>query len=462
MKTIDISSVESDFKLHIPKFTNPVSKTEKAAGKIEKKYGGIMPPEPPNIGKIFDKAYKIFNGSSDDTLTQKELKSLAFTCFDKRSDEEFIISLVEKIKISGTKRHYTALLVSYIMGFSSESSKCKLLAKILKENEEKLSKAWLKRLDFADLLDVERIENNLATKVLSSENETTIFQQAGLVGSFQSSRIATSVIMSAAEIVHKQAKKNVFGDIESFINVISENARIKPNYGAASLVGLLLPFTSVSPPSWLKNKLKELFLNSFKDPRISSHHWPEIERRFGGHEAREKCISIIKKWLNFDSIDLFFKIIAKHAPNEQFEPRKKLWQTYFDQEYVADAWVILGSAASRTANELKRTEDTSIIGLRWADLSGALNEQSVLLMQIGDLVIAEWSHSGKFRAWSETSSNKPKFYKSGYTGTELRKNSNQIRSVSGGMTDGIVHNGNWVQRAKDYINQETGIRLARK
>jgi hypothetical protein len=36
----------------------------------------------------------------------------------------------------------------------------------------------------------------------------------------------------------------------------------------------------------------------------------------------------------------------------------------------------------------------------FGELKGASSKQSVLLMRIGNLIIAEWSHSGKCRIWN--------------------------------------------------------------
>ena len=128
-------------------------------------------------------------------------------------------------------------------------------------------------------------------------------------------------------------------------------------------------------------------------------------------------------------------------------------KSYFDQEVVGDAHIALGQSAAKTARRLKQTDENAR-GLIWGELNGANPDQSVLLMQIGELTIAEWSHNGKFRAWSSESIHKPKFYRSAYSASELKRGSNKIRNVNGNYSDGIVHLGNWVERAKRYVVHE--------
>jgi hypothetical protein len=70
-------------------------------------------------------------------------------------------------------------------------------------------------------------------------------------------------------------------------------------------------------------------------------------------------------------------------------------------------------------------------------------------MKIGDIVIAEWSHNGKFRLWRNSNKDKPDFYEPSYTGIALRDKSD----------DEVIHLGNWVPRVEGKIKNETGISI---
>ena len=145
---------------------------------------------------------------------------------------------------------------------------------------------------------------------------------------------------------------------------------------------------------------------------------------------------------------MFFKIIEQHA-DHQFKPRQDLWERYFAGDHIIDAEVILGKRPASTARELKKNDEEAKV-LRWADLSGALSDQSVLLMRLSNgLTIAEWSHSGSFRAWTESNDKKPRFLRSVYTAASLRSNSDWNK----------VHKGYWVNDVERYIRKETGIRI---
>ena len=153
---------------------------------------------------------------------------------------------------------------------------------------------------------------------------------------------------------------------------------------------------------------------------------------------------------------MFLKVIAEHAPSEQFEARRDLWWSYFNREYVTDACVILGRDAARTAERIKEKHQ-----LMYGEFlrGGVQADQSVLLMSVGKLIVADWSHNGKFRAWDQDGGYKPKFHQKYYDANDLRKDSNEILQVNGDYGDGIVHHrqGNWVHRVERYISKEAGI-----
>jgi hypothetical protein len=98
--------------------------------------------------------------------------------------------------------------------------------------------------------------------------------------------------------------------------------------------------------------------------------------------------------------------------------------------------------------------------MKWATLNLALTNQSVLLMRLGDLVIAEWSHSGAMRFWKSGSKDAPEFHLKEYNASDLRNGSIRVK-VGGGYRDSIVHtpNGQWMSSASNAIELHTGVRV---
>ena len=79
-------------------------------------------------------------------------------------------------------------------------------------------------------------------------------------------------------------------------------------------------------------------------------------------------------------------------------------------------------------------------------------------MRLGDLVIAEWSHSGAMRFWKADDDTAPNFHLAEYLGHQLRANSIKIK-VGSEYRDSIKHyeNGQWMRWASDAIKHHTGV-----
>jgi hypothetical protein len=218
----------------------------------------------------------------------------------------------------------------------------------------------------------------------------------------------------------------------------------------------LSPFEGKSPPIRVQKVLMSVLLARYGDPRIGA--WPGLEGREGA-ARREVCVSTMKRWLSIEYLDLFIRIIEKTAEDKQFKPRKAFWLRYFERSVVSDVTLIIASDAMRIARKI-RSEMNNPEYMKWANLLSALPNQSVLLMQIGDLIIAEWSHSGAMRFWKAGEKAAPKFHLGEYWSSTLRRGSLKVK-VGSTVRDSIIHheNGHWMTWARNAIEYHTGVRV---
>ena len=147
---------------------------------------------------------------------------------------------------------------------------------------------------------------------------------------------------------------------------------------------LILPFESSDPPEEYKNEIQSFLNKNLRDPRFPNHFWPE-----SAQDAR----AIMLRWLAKQTLRDFFRIL-KETADDIWKYREEFWGAYLDAGYILEAWAILGSNARQMARKVFK--EKRIFG----ELKGASSKQSVLLMRIGNLIIAEWSHSGKCRIWN--------------------------------------------------------------
>ena len=220
---------------------------------------------------------------------------------------------------------------------------------------------------------------------------------------------------------------------------------------------MISPFVGHEPSHTVKQQLISKIIELYKDPRPYPCPWPSL---LGpqARERKEQCVSIFGKWLATAYLDLFFDIIGATAEDHMFRERRLFWKKYFEAGAVNDFTLVLGPDADEEARRIQLSSEETR-HMKWSSLSGAMRNQSVLIMRLDDLVIAEWSHSGKIRFWKRSDRYYPRFELDAYQGEMLRAGSMTV-DTSAGQRDGIIHTpGSWQPWAKKAIQRHTGLSI---
>ena len=218
---------------------------------------------------------------------------------------------------------------------------------------------------------------------------------------------------------------------------------------------MLSPFEAKVPSSEVQKILMATLVSKFGDPRIES--WPGLTGN-NGESRRDTCVATIKRWLSIEYLDLFIKIIEKTAEDRQFRPRKAFWLRYFEKGVISDLTLVLASEANTIARKMRGQMNNEF--MQWGTLKRALPNQSVLLMRLDDLIIAEWSHSGAMQFWKSNNKAAPEFHLGEYFASALRNGSLKVK-VGSEFRDSIIHheNGQWMAWARNAIEYHTGVRV---
>ena len=210
---------------------------------------------------------------------------------------------------------------------------------------------------------------------------------------------------------------------------------------------LLLPWRDVKPADNIKNKITSFLLLHFDDPRLRNNRW---------HQVSPEAIKIFYSWINEQTLELFFNILRATA-DDIWEYRQKFWNAYLKKNYIEEAWVVLGPEAISYISRVSNVKN-----IKYAELSGGIDNQSVLLLKIGDYLFCEWSHSGRLRSQVYGAPKTPALYKNYYSANDLRFESLDFNNKQN-ENPGLVHfssdNGGWQERARNFIRKETGINL---
>jgi hypothetical protein len=148
------------------------------------------------------------------------------------------------------------------------------------------------------------------------------------------------------------------------------------------------------PAPALQQPVREVLLRWLGDPRLRPQRWAALG---------EQEIALMRRWLTRASLDLFFRLIDQHAIEEHWRYRHAFWLAYLRKGAIADAWLALGRQAHDSAVAIRE------LGGAYGRLRGpgVTANQSALLLRIGPLIIGEFTHIGKLRAWPADWRNAP-------------------------------------------------------
>ena len=209
---------------------------------------------------------------------------------------------------------------------------------------------------------------------------------------------------------------------------------------AAALLG---PCAEHSPEPATKKRLQPFFLHHFGDPRLQSgkHRWSGIP---------EEIRRVVIRWLVERALEQFFLLVKDTALDRHWRYREAFWRAFLPLE--PDVWFVLGSRAERLLEKMneKKNEDEATSILR-----GAEGNQSVLLLRLPGVTIAEWSHNGACRFWLDGTPDAPALYRSAYFREDLMGKPDH-RQPHYGSSEGL-----WQDEIAHWLRDNTGVEIDR-
>ncbi|WP_227657754.1 EH signature domain-containing protein, partial [Candidatus Magnetaquicoccus inordinatus] len=167
-------------------------------------------------------------------------------------------------------------------------------------------------------------------------------------------------------------------------------------------------------------------------------------------DVDEKAQRVMRRWLTRASLEQFLDVVDLTAQSHMWAARRKFWSAYYEHKFMLEAWVAFARDGSNFAKRLAAEKENPAIGSFGVLASGGvLKNHAVLIMQIGDLVVADWSHNGKCHIWLPGNENVPKLYRHTYHRDELVNGSDFNK----------VHNGDWQNDVHAFIRRYTGITI---
>lgn len=308
---------------------------------------------------------------------------------------------------------------------------------------------WEERHRRYRIFSINEAPRRIASACLSEDtNPVEVLTALGMGGGRMSGGMAASAYATAVELLSGALSRPTPDEHHLGVALTwsVESGRLRyPAHRVSLAEALLLPWSERAPSEKIQERISQFILLHFKDPRLpfNAHGWLGV-----GDEAK----AIMRRWMTAANLEQFFEVVDNVAQENMWRYRRAFWGAYFDAGYITDAWVLFGPTALQYArNAFEGAQSYGVLEHR----SQVLRDHSVLLMKIGKLTVADWSHSGKCHIWLDGNPKAPKLYLRSYSRSEVVDSSDNEGQAHRGS-----ENGTWQRQIRTFIRNNSGISVS--
>jgi EH_Signature domain len=425
-------------------------KIERSLEALNHRFDEASVVAPPDYAAVLAKVRATAARGSLSGLTLRDLRLTAACLFagDKSAadDPVFLRWFLHAIRTHRSRLSTKRVILSYLLHFDPRRPAIRTIGTFLRETVGSFQPGprwpWPALQHEYALFDPAEAPDRLANMALGSADPRGRLATSGLKGQAAGGGLSSHVFLRALNLIRERlASQPAVQDVDHAMSWVrgSDGTRYYTAQRSDLANALLLPWTDRRPPDDVRTKIQTSLLDTLSDPRIDGGAW------LGTDDAARH---VMIRWLAEATLEQFLKVVDRVAPKNQWEFRRAFWTAYIEKGLVANAWVAFGSAGAQVAARLGRSDG---VMRRFGKLSGAGTDQAVLLLSIGDLIVADWSHNGRLRIWRRTNRDAPTFNLDSYAASSLR-------SRSDFDTVHIPADG-WQAKAETYIRRHTRIAM---
>jgi EH_Signature domain len=435
-------------RLQLPNSLN----IDRSYSQVSQKHSQIASVGKVDYDALLTKLRLVAKSRAMSTLSQREMRLSASCLFDGEmrlaDDHSFLAQFLDAQRSIRSRVAIRRLIHAYCSHFDPSHSGIRQISMFLREAVASIPSSarwvWPEMHRQFGLFDPTQAPARLAELTIKSPNPRKKLEEIGLGGQLIVSGLSANVFLSSLKLT----QRNLLTDpkLEDVVRVIAwvQDDDGKTYYSAhrgAVANTLLLPWTEQIPDQNIRQRTQSFLLDKLGDPRIDRGAWLGVE-----DAARDVMI----RWLAQATLEQFLKVVDRVAAKHQWDYRRAFWNAYIEKRVVANAWVAFGSSGAQVARRIAENSADSLMR-RFATLGGSGADQAVLLLSIGDLIIADWSHNGRLRIWRRGNPSAPDLNLPSYVASDLRSDS-EFDTVH------LPPDG-WQGKAEAFIRKHTGIRL---
>ena len=375
--------------------------------------------------------------------------------FDEQFDTLGVRAL-EESESSPRRSTDQAIIAGYIVYFPADRPIMPILASAANRAAKRHHWAWRKRAEEWAMFDPNKGPELLGEHLLVAGQSVSQRQQInteiakwGLGTNLAASGFGRAVFRAACRLTAGLAPEDAEKPQARLISLYDDGSLASDLADLAR--ALLQPWLKEKPQTEHRKKISALLFEQIGDPR-RKNRWNNIEKQLAseiGSETARAITNVFSRWLTEVAMREFFRAIAKTTDRpDQWKAREKFWLAYLDAGLVRDAWPVLGPRANYRIEQLMKNSDEQ---LGFGIMKRGPASSSTIIMQIGELRIAEWSDNGSCRFWHGQPPKAVELYEESYDGYELRTTEDR-RGF-----DYIGHHRGWQSKFANFIYRNTNI-----
>lgn len=359
----------------------------------------------------------------------------------------------DAMEARGTAR-VRSLIGVYLTGFNSNRVGIAQLGGVIRDvlqGRPHLTN-WRDRDQAFSLFDPKVGPNRVAIAILGARSPGEVLHAVGLedpslAGSGFMGAVHDELCLQISAHLPTAQDERAFSRLVRFLEGQVAGLRF-PERRALLASSLLQPWVSGATPALaLRDAIIAFLLRHLRDPRMAPESWSGVPAN---------CVAVFRKWIARASLEEFFELISDRNDSNQWPYRRAFWSAVARTGAIEDAWVVLSPQGRRVARgKLGSTIACGEIS------SGFANDQSVILLHIGSLILAEVSHNGRLHAWRFGSPNAPVLARSSYDRGDVYSDGIDFPRTSerGALSHRMPANNWWQERAAELLRSYTGLRL---
>ena len=429
------------------------TKMRSEAEATERMFSGAAElPKPEELRATCLRVQRLVKDRRNDEISDRDWRQIPWGLWlpqlELKNDPDVVRAYLDWIANKGRMKNYRSLIDAYVREFDSSDRLIRELANEIRNIVGKFEWVWEKRHKDVRLFDPEGAPARIAQVVL--DDARTVDQalsNLGIDAEFITSGLGKESYRAALVLYAEWVARAE--NPERLLLKILDWAKADTGFRFANLrsefaESLLMPW-SESPaacPKGIQDQSRQILLTLLDDPRLHPGKWIDIS---------ESSTAVMRGWLTGLALRQYLEVVDGTAYVYQWRYRKAFWTAYFDKGYMSEAWVVFGPQGARRARQL--FDDTTLYGR--LDRRGTQDNHALLIMKIGGLTVADWSHNGKCHIWLPNSEHAPQLYKGLENLDRYMKHEVDYGSDNGGTIHAASANGTWQQRVESFIRENT-------